>query len=419
MEGRRSIRDMPYGRRHAGLCAQERQDERRLWGQITTLVALLPILPAAGPAHAGVLALVLLLVGAAAAIRHFVWQPLPAINPANRDRGIASFTEDECWHSFRFRKSDLADLVDKLGLPAQFRIKGAHSGNVCGESATLYLIHRLHYPGVLNNDQEMWGRDFTTLDRIFNSALDAIFDLHEGKVCGNVAWYEDRFDLYNQVINASISSSRHNHHQGMVPNVLSNIFGFLDGTGSFFCRPGGPNVIQNAFWNRYYKSHVLIYQGLSFPDGLLVVEGPEPGFETDWMVWRDCLIRNQIENLMQGRVANGQQRLKLYADKMYWNDPIITAAYSRRHGAVIVPWMRNFNHIMAGIRVSVEWTFGKLQMLFKFNTYKQTQKLLLSPLEKQYKVSVLLANAHTCRYGNQSSEYFDCDPPTLDDYFNQ
>ena len=108
-----------------------------------------------------------------------------------------------------------------------------------------------------------------------------LFRLHKHKVCGNVAWYEDRFDLYNRAINAAIASSPHNPNPGMVPNVLRNIFAFLDGTSSFICRPGGPNAIQNAFWNRYYHGHVLIYQGVSFPDGMLVVEGPEPGFQTD------------------------------------------------------------------------------------------------------------------------------------------
>ena len=164
---RRNIGQMPYRRRHEGLCAQERQDERHLWVRITALLALLPILPAAGPAHAAVLALALLLIAAAHAIRQVIGMPPAPLNAANCDRGIASFSEDECWHSFRCYKRDLPDLVHKIGLPAQFRIKGEHSGHVSGESATLYLIHRLHYPGVLNNDEEKWGRDFTTLDRIF------------------------------------------------------------------------------------------------------------------------------------------------------------------------------------------------------------------------------------------------------------
>lgn len=45
-----------------------------------------------------------------------------------------------------------------------------------------------------------WGRDYSELSKIFNTCLDYLYDHHQDKVIGNVAWYQDRFDLYNQVI---------------------------------------------------------------------------------------------------------------------------------------------------------------------------------------------------------------------------
>lgn len=418
MAGRESIGAMPYRRRCDGFCAQERQDERHLWAKIGTFIALLAILPV-GPAQVAVLGLIAVLSATAHAMRHLVWAPHAPVNPANRNRGIASFSPEECWNFFRFRKADLPAIIDKLGLPKELRLKGEKSGHVNGESASLYLLYRLHYPQVLNGDQDRWGHEYSTLSRIFNTALDEVYRLHEAKVCGNVDWYQDRFDLYNRKININFANNQYNPFPGMIHPLFNNLFGFLDGCGSHICRPGGPGPLQNAFWNRYFHAHILIYQGITFPDGLLIVEGPEPGFETDWIVWRNCLVRHQIEQIMQTRVANNQRRLKLYGDKMYWNDPIITAAFNNRNGFIILPWMRRINLILSGARVSIEWTFGKLLSLFKFTDYVKTQSLFLSPLAKQFKVSVLLLNAHTCIYGSQTSEYFDCDPPTLDDYFNQ
>ena len=61
----------------------------------------------------------------------------------NNNRGINSFTEEDCWRLFRFRKADLPRLFAELGIPPFLRINGAKNGSVNGEYAALYLIHRL------------------------------------------------------------------------------------------------------------------------------------------------------------------------------------------------------------------------------------------------------------------------------------
>lgn len=154
---------------------------------------------------------------------------------------------------------------------------------------------------------------------------------------------------------------------------------------------------------------------------MVVLEGPEPGFQPDTMVWRNCRIRHQIENLMQNRMAENppRRRLKLYADKIYNSDPIVTAAWSLRHGPLF-QWMADENWLMSKIRVAIEWTFGEILMLHKFIDFKKGQKVGESPVEKHYVVAVLLANCHVCLYGTGThNEYFRCDPPDLDDYLSQ
>ena len=65
------------------------------------------------------------------------------------------------------------------------------------------------------------------------------------------------------------------------------------------------------------------------------------------------------------------------------------------------------------MRTSVEWLFGDIQNYFK----KKNLKVGLSSVGKMYAVSALLRNALTCLYGNETSEYFQLDPPSLQDYF--
>ena len=54
-----------------------------------------------------------------------------------------------------------------------------------------------------------------------------------------------------------------------MPMEVSNTFGFLDGTGLEIARPS--NGVQNPLWNGYMHGHYLIFQGISYPDGVLVI----------------------------------------------------------------------------------------------------------------------------------------------------
>jgi hypothetical protein len=91
-----------------------------------------------------------------------------------------------------------------------------------------------------------------------------------------------------------------------------------------------------------------------------------------------------------------------------------------RHGPVL-QWQTDENFLMSKLRVGIEWTFGTIIMLFKFVDYVKTQKILESPVAKQYIVAALLANCRCCMYGDQHTDVdvFNCLPPTLNDYMSQ
>ena len=72
---------------------------------------------------------------------------------------------------------------------------------------------------------------------------------------------------------------------------------------------------------------------------------------------------------------------------------------------------------MSKVRVSVECLFGDIIKKFKFTDFKNNLKMGSSPISKQYRVSILLTNAFTCLYRNNTSNYFDLEPPILEEYF--
>ena len=80
--------------------------------------------------------------------------------------------------------------------------------------------------------------------------------------------------------------------------------------------------------------------------------------------------------------------------------------------------MEAFNKGMSSVRVSVEWLFGDVINYFKFLDFKKNLKIRLSQVGKMYIVCAILRNALTCMYKNTTSQFFELEPPTIQEYFN-
>ena len=57
------------------------------------------------------------------------------------------------------------------------------------------------YLGILAGTEDLWGRDYSTIDEIFYTALDLVYTTHRAKVVGNliscsgVSFLDGLFDL--------------------------------------------------------------------------------------------------------------------------------------------------------------------------------------------------------------------------------
>lgn len=107
--------------------------------------------------------------------------------------------------------------------------------------------------------------------------------------------------------------------------------------------------------------------------------------------------------------------MALYGDPAY---PLRVHLVVPYRTAGITPQMEEFNKAMSSVRISVEWLFGDIVNYFKFVDFKKTQKISLSAVGKMYIVCGILRNAMTSLYGNFTTDFFDIDPPTLQDYFS-
>jgi hypothetical protein len=131
-------------------------------------------------------------------------------------------------------------------------------------------------------------------------------------------------------------------------------------------------------------------------------------------------MRGELDRIMIEREGEGKARYKLYADKIYSNSVLVTAAFNiRNNPGGLLQWQIELNRLMSDIRVSIEWSFGKIIEQNKFVSFGKAMKIQNSPVSKYYHVAILYANAHTCIYGCQQTKYFGIEPPSLNEYFAQ
>ena len=122
-----------------------------------------------------------------------------------------------------------------------------------------------------------------------------------------------------------------------------------------------------------------------------------------------------LHNLERFAFNPAGQPLCIYGDPAY---PLRIHLQGPFKVGVLTPQMEQYNKAMSAVRSSVEWLFGDIVNSFKFLDFKKNLKLMLSSIGKMYVVSVLLRNAITCLYGNETSHYFDLSPPSLQEYFS-
>ena len=121
-----------------------------------------------------------------------------------------------------------------------------------------------------------------------------------------------------------------------------------------------------------------------------------------------------LNSLEQHAVSHTGQPLCIYGDPAY---PLRVHLQAPYRAAVLTPQMQEFNRSMSAVRVSVEWLFGDKINYFKFVDFKKNLKIGLSAVGKMYVVCAIIRNAMTCLYRNETSYFFDLEPPTLHEYF--
>lgn len=260
-----------------------------------------------------------------------------------------------------------------------------------GLEGLLILLRRLAYPNRLCELSKEFNRLDTELSLIINTVLEDIYERFAGKLA---SLPQDWIDLARFATAVTVKGC-----------PLLNCWGFIDGTCMAICRP---SVGQRSCYSGHKRQHCLKFQSVMTPCGLIAhFFGPIEGSRHDAYM----LAESGLLNLL---TRQGFQNFCLYGDPAYPVLPQLLAPYRGETNEDEA----NFNKSMSRLRQCVEWGFGSITTNFAFLDFKKNLKLYLQPVSKYYMIGVLLMNCHTCLYGSQTSEYFDCAPPSIERYLH-
>jgi hypothetical protein len=308
---------------------------------------------------------------------------------------------------FRFSKRHFLRLVAALQVPAVNIFEGVRS---TGEETVLVLLNRLAYPGRLADLGQKFGRDKHQMSRIFKGAVSFVYQRwHFLLTMAGAAAYltHERLAEFARAISARGAA-------------LNNVWALIDGAIRANARPG---LLQQEIYNGWKRLHGLKWQSVFTPDGMIrLLFGPVSARRHDAYM---LLLSNLVPDLAhffhttvfpaQAAAGLAHHLYVLYGDPAY---PLSQYLQCPFRGAFLTAMQEAFNRSMSPVREPVEWGFGKILQQFAYLDFKKNLKIYLSPIGQYYAVGAILTNCHTTMYSSQTSMYFNCPPPSLEQYLS-
>ena len=311
---------------------------------------------------------------------------------------LNQFSQTDCKINFRFDQDEICFIVTRLPFP-DVLIHPDYGDRMYLVEAFCLLLRRMVYPNRWQELEKEFGRWESTLSRMFQYLMHLILK----RVMHGVLFYPVDLDCLIRYCAAFVSKG--------IPECL-RIVAVLDAKKHNSCRP---THYQRTQFKRK-KGHGFQYQTLESPDGLVMhCAYAGDGSRGDaYLLW--------ASNLQPfWRAHYFLHFFCMLADSAYGNNDIVIALFKRRRGELTLPLVRRtFNSLLSPIRTEVEWGYEKIVRDWAMIDFEKKIQIEKCNVEALFHLAVWLTNVKTCaRRGNQISKWFNCEPPTLDEYLTK
>ena len=310
------------------------------------------------------------------------------------------FSNLECVSNFRFRKDDIPRISHAIDWPTTLTHTKRNGFGVTPILAACILLRRFASPCRWSDVEEFFGKHASHLSEIFWETLEQFLDKRLHLLMGPIGkqFVARKAPVYSAAVEKKSL-------------VTSNCIGFIDGTVIGIARPKG-NMMQQVVYNGHKRKHALKYQAVTTPDGLILhAYGPMEGRRHDWTMYVKSDLDSQLADCLN---TNGRQ-FCLYGDSGYNRRIYLDVPFQ---GSNLIASQTVANVNMSKSRVTVEWIFKEIKLYWTAVDFKRKLRVEQLPAGTLYTGAMLLTNIRNCCYPNSVSQYFDCQPPTLDEYLS-
>ena len=273
---------------------------------------------------------------------------------------------------------DFAYMHDSNGEPIRW---------VSQETAFLVFLKRMRTRGsVAIQLQSFFGRSVGWISQVFNAVLNFLYTRWvPSKILSldsNVFSYWRLQDYATCLKKAGLG----------IPGCV----GFVDGTFHGIHRPGRDGyqgLLQRLFYNGAHKGHGIIFEMITFPDGLIGrAYGPVSGRHHDLYLAR----KSQLKELL---VTGALKYFRLFGDKAYlgFGSRIMHPFLAPTPGSYEA-W---FNTHTSAYRIEVEHNIGNIYM--QCAVLQNEMNLERQLPEAWFLTAVFIHNIHTCVYSNNQT----------------
>lgn len=259
---------------------------------------------------------------------------------------------------------------------------------------------------------------------------------------GTLKRYGPQLNLFKEKIRLKCLNPTIGRGYAFSPAAFNIVF-FVDCNAKASKRPGaGPAErgqgalryryafeMQRAFWSGYNKFTGLKYLLANTPHGMTaLLHGAESNRRSDPYLAKTCRLDRQMKKLSEDFLPPGEKAVN-YGDSIFkvtefFQGPHNPHRFSEAFQVANPDFCADLlaqDRTLSKVRISAEWIIAVAQNKFPLVGDKKKFVLMsknkLQPAKTQINVAVFLTDVVTALYGNQISTYFDCAPPTLEEYF--
>lgn len=308
---------------------------------------------------------------------------------------LGTYNDEKARLKFRFPVDGMVSLTALLEEPNVVISTGGDRAQ--GVESMCILLARLAYPKRYVDLSNTFGRSRGSLCRIFLCMINIIHSKWSNIIVLHSKLLESRAQYY---VDAVARKDRQFPVLALstVPRSLLVALQLVRTVAN----------MQKLIYTGHKRMHCLSFQSLTTPDGLSIhFSCPVEGRRRDTTVLRLSGLLAALDNL------HGLHGFFIYGDPAYSVNRWMLSPFK---GNNISEPMAAFNKAMSSVREAVEWKFGRLKGQATVD-YKKQNCVYLSPVGTVVQVAMFLANCHCCyNGGNQISQYFSLNPPSLGEY---